>query len=280
MADAESGMVATDDEPGAQRCGKVSPAEPESRGVVGHAGWETDVRRLVALAIVLAAAAAPSAVSAAGPAPATVPPPLGPDGCPTETFEGVFTLREHMKQYLLCTKPQVDAFFLESYPGDALPTVFYVAIGDTFDDPCTGGPADEMSYFYCPSDLTVYIGGRGVWEEYTDVYGDMSLPVSMAHEYAHHYQNLRDHVASSEADILADELQADCIAGAWTDYALRAGMLEGDDYQEAEAVLLFISHPNIPDRTHGTAVERVGAFTLGFDDGIAACNTLAPEVYP
>ena len=34
--------------------------------------------------------------------------------------------------------------------------------------------------FYCPSDFTVYIGGRGVWEEYIDVYGDMSLPVSLA----------------------------------------------------------------------------------------------------
>ncbi|WP_276968404.1 neutral zinc metallopeptidase [Desertimonas flava] len=224
----------------------------------------------------------PFAGSASVPATsaAQTTPPLGPDGCPTETFEGVFTASDHMKQYLLCTKPQVDAFFLESYPDEALPTLFYVALGDTFDDPCTGPPADEMSYFYCPLDMTVYIGGLGVWEEYTDIYGDMSLPVSMAHEYAHHYQNLRNHVGNTEAQILADELQADCIAGAWTDFALKQGMLEGDDYQEAEAVLLFISHPNIPDRTHGTAAERVASFTLGFDDGIAACNTLAPTVFP
>lgn len=236
------------------------------------------MRRLVVAAMAVIAPAVPAAAPVAAAAAHTLG--LGPDGCPIATYEGVFTAVDHMKQYMLCTKPQVDEFFLEVYPNDPLPTVFYVAPGDQFEDPCTGPPADDMSYFYCPLDLVVYIGGRGVWEEYIDVYGDMSLPVSMAHEYAHHYQNLRNHVASSDADILADELQADCMAGAWTDHAFRAGMLEGDDYQEAEAVLLFISHPNIEDRTHGTAAERVASFTLGFDDGIAACNTLAPLVYP
>lgn len=242
--------------------------------------------RLVAIGVGVAtvittgtAAAGTGSPDAAG-SPPTTTPALGPDGCPTATFEGAFTAADQMKQYLLCTKPQVDEFFLVAYPDDQLPTVFYVAPTDVFDDPCTGSPADDMSYFYCPLDRVVYIGGRGVWEEYTDVYGDMSLPVSLAHEYAHHYQVLRGHVRTSEADVLADELQADCIAGAWTDHAFRAGLLEGDDYEEAEAVLLFISHPNIADRTHGTAVERVSAFTLGFDAGIDACNSLAPPVYP
>jgi predicted metalloprotease len=208
------------------------------------------------------------------------PPPLGSDGCPTESFEGAYTDRAQMRQYLLCTKPQVDQYFVEVYPNDPLPTVFYVAEGDRSPHGCTGDDADDMSYFYCPSDESVYIGGRGIWIEYVDLYGDMSLPVSLAHEYAHHYQFLRGHVKTTEAEVLRGELQADCIAGAWTDYAFRSGWLEGDDYQEAEAVLLFISHPDIEDRTHGTAAERIASFTLGFDDGIVACNTLAPLVYP
>jgi len=201
---------------------------------------------------------------------------------PCKDFEGCFTKPGDMYYFFNAGLDMIETFGTESLGKPTSPRAWlYVPTGVTGKEACvdpdgSGAAAKytDQSYEYCPGDQTIYVGEQAMWEFYSD-HGDAAPIVALAHEWGHHLQTVagmvvrRDH---KRADILAQEIQADCVAGAWTGWAKTRGMLnEQDDLQDVGALMTAIAEFG-PERTHGTLEERVGAFETGFREGLASCN--------
>lgn len=163
--------------------------------------------------------------------------------------------------------------------------------------PC-GGASGATGPFYCPLDERAYLD--------TDFFvtmrrqlgagGDFASAYVIAHEVAHHVQNLlgilepvdqrRRQVSQTEANALTVrlELQADCLSGVWA----RAveGLLEPGDIEEALNAARQIGDDRLQRQagqvprphtfTHGTSAQRSRWFARGFDSGdLSQCDTFS-----
>ncbi len=152
--------------------------------------------------------------------------------------------------------------------------------------------------FYCPADTRVYIDlsfFRDLAQRYGAA-GDFAQAYVIAHEVAHHVQNLigvmdqvaraRAQMSEREANALSVkvELQADCFAGVWAFHAERKGLLEMGDVNEAIAAAEAVGDDRLqraatgtvqPDSfTHGTSAQRAQWFMTGYRGGnMNACDT-------
>ena len=175
-----------------------------------------------------------------------------------------------------------------------------------FDDAVTsacGFAQAAMGPFYCPGDGKIYID----LAFYRDLKrnlgapGDFAQAYVIAHEVAHHVQNLlgisgqvqarRRQVSQSESNALSVrlELQADCLAGLWAHHADRdLQVVEPGDIDEAINAAGAIGDDRlqrraggtvVPDAfTHGSSAQRVRWFRRGFETGdIEACDTFSGE---
>jgi len=166
--------------------------------------------------------------------------------------------------------------------------------------PCGGasGASGATGPFYCPLDTKAYLD--------TDFFvtmrrelgagGDFAAAYVIAHEVAHHVQNLlgilepvdqrRRQVSQAAANALTVrlELQADCLSGVWAravdgllepgdiDEALNAARQIGDDRLQRQAGQV----PRPHTFTHGTSVQRARWFARGYDSGnLSQCDTFS-----
>ncbi len=157
--------------------------------------------------------------------------------------------------------------------------------------------------FYCPADEKVYID-LGFYQDLKQRFGapgDFAQAYVIAHEVAHHVQNLmgisdtvqdlRQRASETEANALSVrlELQADCLAGLWANHADRQSqVLEPGDLEEALNAASAIGDDRlqrqaggavVPDSfTHGSSAQRVRWFKRGFESGaLEACDTFGAE---
>ncbi|MCH4296091.1 zinc metallopeptidase [Shewanella sp. 3B26] len=162
---------------------------------------------------------------------------------------------------------------------------------------CGVGQA-AMGPFYCPPDEKVYIDLSFFRQMKTELKagGDFAQAYVIAHEVAHHVQNLLDisdkvHRAQQGSSQVEGnklsvklELQADCLAGFWGADAQRKGMLERGDFEEAINAAKAIGDDTLqknatgrvmPEKfTHGSSAERMRWFDTGFNAvSMAACDT-------
>jgi uncharacterized protein len=163
--------------------------------------------------------------------------------------------------------------------------------------PC-GLSSSAVGPFYCPGDQKVYID-LSFYKELKSRFrapGDFAQAYVIAHEVGHHIQNLTgtmDKVDSmrgrgSERDAnelsVRLELQADCYAGVWAQYAQKKGDLEAGDIEEALNAATAIGDDRlqkegqgyvVPDSfTHGTSAQRMRWFRQGLETGdIRQCDT-------
>lgn len=101
--------------------------------------------------------------------------------------------------------------------------------------------------------------------------GDFAVAFVIAHEWGHYIQ---DRLGLFTRSSLQNELQADCLAGAYTRFANQSGILEAGDLEEGRTLLSQIG--DSPDagstrNAHGTAQQRLDSFELGFGQGVNAC---------
>ncbi len=164
--------------------------------------------------------------------------------------------------------------------------------------PC--GPASTGSGpFYCPADKKIYIdpGFYDVMDRKLGAPGDFAQAYVVAHEVAHHVQNLEGTIPkvdkyrrsaskqeSNQATVRL-ELQADCYSGVWTNkIQQRKKVLEEGDLEEAINAAFQIGddtlqgrnggHINPASFTHGTSQQRVNWFFKGLKAGnINVCDT-------
>jgi uncharacterized protein len=166
---------------------------------------------------------------------------------------------------------------------------------------CGMGQA-AMGPFYCPADRKAYIDLSFFNDLRTrfGAPGDFAEAYVVAHEVAHHVQNLlgvsgkvrelqqrsRNQAEVNQLSVRL-ELQADCFAGVWANRADRMhGILEAGDLEEALNAATAIGDDRLqrqsrgtvtPDSfTHGTSAQRQQWFQAGFDAGNPdACDTFA-----
>ncbi len=135
---------------------------------------------------------------------------------------------------------------------------------------CGGSRAQPLNAYYCPP------GDFLAWDEnlmsagYQKV-GNAWVYLIIAHEWGHAIQaRLSKRLVSQ-----ADELQADCLAGAELSGAVRDGVIrmEPGDSQALSDTLRVLADdtPWTNGRDHGDAQQRTSAFNKGAQGGVRAC---------
>ena len=155
--------------------------------------------------------------------------------------------------------------------------------------------------FYCAADQKVYIDlsfYRDLRQRF-QAPGDFAQAYVIAHEIGHHVQNLlgimkkvqalQSRSGEPEANALSVrlELQADCLAGIWANYAHRErNILEEGDIEEGLNAAAQIGDDRMQKRargyvvpegfTHGSAQQRVQWFRRGIQSGdLKQCDTFS-----
>ncbi len=163
--------------------------------------------------------------------------------------------------------------------------------------PC-GTSTSAVGPFYCPGDQKVYID-LSFYRDLKSRFrapGDFAQAYVIAHEVGHHIQKLlgmmdkvdsmRGRTSEREANDLSVrlELQADCYAGVWAQYAQKKGDLEAGDIEEALSAATAVGDDRmqkeaqgyvVPDSfTHGSSAQRMRWFRRGLETGeIRQCDT-------
>lgn len=131
------------------------------------------------------------------------------------------------------------------------------------------GAADQSSFtaFFCPDDQTIYTNNSTLQTIY-DAYGRAGLRYLAAHELAHARQNAVTGYAKNLVwSSVLDELQADCIAGAYLRqaYGYTAEDPNGENVRDLAFKLgdkIFYSH-----NWHGNPRWRQAAVSRGLRQG-------------
>lgn len=155
-----------------------------------------------------------------------------------------------------------------------------------------GFASAEVGPFYCPADQKIFLDPTFFDDLATrhQASGDFARAYVIAHEVAHHVQNLvgysrvsedarrsGDPIAANQMSVRI-ELQADFLAGVWAHHAHREfDVLDPGDLEEAIRAANQIGDDTLqreatgrvmPERyTHGTSAQRARWFRRGFDSG-------------
>jgi predicted metalloprotease len=164
-------------------------------------------------------------------------------------------------------------------------------------DSACGRASSSTGPFYCPGDNKLYLD-FGFFDELKTQFrapGDFAQAYVIAHEVGHHVQNLvgtmdkvtalQQRAGEAQANQLsvALELQADCYAGVWANYAQKRGQLEVGDVEEALRAASAVGDDSIQKRaqgyvvpesfTHGSSQQRMTWFQKGLQSGdMRQCN--------
>ena len=166
--------------------------------------------------------------------------------------------------------------------GDVYPEPNLVLFSGSTPTACGYGQA-ATGPFYCPSDQTVYIDLSFFGQlQALGARGDFPLAYVIAHEVAHHVQNVEGLLSRSRSNAMSvqTELQADCLAGIWAHHARgEEGQVELDDadIEEGISAAAAVGDDRIQGRsggavrpetfTHGTSRQRAEAFLGGYRSG-------------
>jgi len=169
-----------------------------------------------------------------------------------------------------------------------------VLFSDQISSAC-GYASSATGPFYCPGDQNLYLDFAFFNELQREFKapGDFAQAYVIAHEFGHHIQNLTgimDRVQRQGQDnrlSVALELQADCYAGVWANFAQKQGRVEAGDAEEAIRAAGAVGDDIIQKRTqgyvvpdsftHGSAQQRIQWFGRGMQSGdMRQCNTFGP----
>ncbi len=162
-------------------------------------------------------------------------------------------------------------------PGCGTPT-------STFEDIRAGGAiycfiGDFIAYDDTPT---------GVVGSLATSFGPVTFGLVLAHEYGHALQERTGDIRRNDLNTVDLEQQADCVAGAWAGRA-NAGLAPGITFDDTDVRSGLISMISIEDPIgtnsnspggHGSGFDRVGAFQVGFQEGLGRCATLVDDPLP
>jgi predicted metalloprotease len=155
--------------------------------------------------------------------------------------------------------------------------------------PTTYEDIHQFSAFYCEQgDFMVYDDGAdGLLNQLATQFGPSILGVVFAHEFGHAVQS-RAGVLERNLPTITTEQQADCFAGAWVAHVADGGgegiTFSDNDVRSGLVAMIQVRDPRGIDQYsqggHGSAFDRVGAFQVGFTQGVARCAKLIDDPLP
>jgi predicted metalloprotease len=185
-----------------------------------------------------------------------------------------------MQGYIGRVLPMIVQFFRVKYKSMSEPSGYYfIPEGQVMQSACQdengGHLVDANAYEYCPVDYNIYLGQAYMWHLY-DKDGDAAPAVGLVHEWGHNVQ-LRAGVPepANNLESVNHENQADCIAGAWIQYAYQQNWIEPEDVGSIARLIVDIASSE-PNRDHGNLQERSNSMLLGLESGLQACNSFYP----
>ncbi|MBT1673046.1 KPN_02809 family neutral zinc metallopeptidase [Curtobacterium flaccumfaciens] len=174
---------------------------------------------------------------------------------------------------------------------------------DSTDTSC-GQASAATGPFYCPPDRAVFLD-TAFYDDLQSQYGSSGGPLAqmyvVAHEWAHHIQQLQGSFANTDrsgtgasSGSVRVELQADCYAGAWVGDAATTEDANGETFFEpitrsqitdALSAASAVGDDSIQERatgrvdpdsfTHGSSEQRQRWFLRGYQQGATSCDTLS-----
>ena len=198
----------------------------------------------------------------------------------TTAFDGTDSYEEFASTVLGSTNDYWGRVFEEQGRTYDEPTL--VLFRDATDSAC-GGATSNVGPHYCPGDSTLYLDEtffEALTSELGAKGGDVAEAYVIAHEVGHHVQNLYGTIAEGETsneDSVTTELQADCFAGLWANSIKDQNVFTPGEIAEAMDAAAAVGDDRIQQKiegavnpetwTHGSAADRVAAFTKGYDTG-------------
>jgi predicted metalloprotease len=140
-----------------------------------------------------------------------------------------------------------------------------------------------VNAFYCPpKDLMAWDRGSLI-PGAMKYFGDVSVNAVLAHEYGHALQNMAKLVGPTTPGLVAEQ-QADCFSGTYVRWVAEGksprftlNTTDGLDHVLAGAIDLrdpIMTVEDVSSDPHGSALDRVSAFQIGFDTGAAGCSEI------
>lgn len=153
--------------------------------------------------------------------------------------------------------------------------------------PSECGPIDDLDELfaqYCRLDETIYYSLE-MRDIVVDRFGQAAWDMVMAHEWAHHIQNISGMYVTKSPELfgghysIEHELMADCLSATFMQDATVRGFYDMRSIREMDQMIDLFgdSHRTSWDdiMAHGTADQRRQAVQTGFDDGLRGCNLRA-----
>lgn len=150
--------------------------------------------------------------------------------------------------------------------------------------PSACGNIDKLSDVfaqYCPADETIFYNPDS--RDYIiDRFGLAAWEMIMAHEWAHHIQNISGMYVTKQPELfgghysIEHELMADCLSATFMQDATARGEFDLRSIREMDLMI-----ERFGDATgtswdeigaHGTGEQRLESFSSGFEDGLRGCN--------
>lgn len=164
---------------------------------------------------------------------------------------------------------------LESYNSDS-PSSPEICDGETYKNP---------NALFCPPEHLI-AWDRGVLVPIgQQFFGDTSIAALLAHEYGHAVQDMAQ-IVDEDTTTLVSEQQADCLAGTYIRWVAegkspRFRLSTGDGLNHVLAGVLTLRDPTYVaddapylEQGHGTALDRISAFQIGFTSGASECGKI------
>ncbi|ULN46081.1 neutral zinc metallopeptidase [Mycolicibacterium goodii] len=143
--------------------------------------------------------------------------------------------------------------------------------------------------FYCfNQDLMAWDRGVAI-PVAAQYFGQMGVVGVMAHEYGHAVQHQAGLIDTRSTPVLVAEQQADCFAGVYLRWVAagnspRFALSTGDGLNHVLAGIIYIRDPlmtrldaALTGNEHGSALDRVSAFQIGFSGNVDQCAAIDME---
>jgi predicted metalloprotease len=245
---------------------------------VSHATIVQDmpVRRSLALVPVLAALVALGCVSAprgAQPAPAAT---TRPGATTSADADGTDTPAE-FEQDLGSAQQLAESYWKDQFASSGLqftPISDLIAYERDGEVDCGAQPLGLKNAAYCSAGDFIAYDVNWAFDSFRQI-GDAFIFYLLGHEYAHGVQ-LR--LGIQKQFTIQQELQADCMAGAYIGDSVRADRLslqDGDLDELARGLRAVGDDPGQPwfaEGAHGTARQRTTEFNKGLEESLRPCN--------
>jgi predicted metalloprotease len=153
-------------------------------------------------------------------------------------------------------------------------------------DICGENTEGLTNAFYCFNE-DVMAWDRGVAIPVAAQYfGQMGVVGVMAHEYGHAVQHQARLIDTRSTPVLVAEQQADCFAGVYLRWVAagnspRFALSTGDGLNHVLAGVIYIRDPlmtqfdaAVTGNEHGSALDRVSAFQIGFSGNVDQCAAI------